>query len=115
MDTPKFSQWCILEIFGHVRLAGLVSEQTIAGQGFVRVDVPENDRQPAFSRLYGASAIYSISPVTEEVARAYSARCAAAPLDTWDARAMVAKLQKPDTTPHDPDGNGRPEYDPDDE
>lgn len=98
MEASAFSQWCILEIFGHVRLAGLVSEQTVAGQGFVRVDVPETIRQPAFSKLYGAGAIYSLSPVTEEVARSFAERTSSPPLDTWDARQMVARLAKPENS-----------------
>lgn len=32
------------------------------------IDVPAVDGQPAFSRLYGTSAIYSLTPVTEEIA-----------------------------------------------
>lgn len=40
MDTHKFESWCIVELFGHQRIAGLVTEQTIGGCNFVRVDVP---------------------------------------------------------------------------
>lgn len=32
--------WAILELMGHRRLAGYVSEQEIAGAAFIRVDVP---------------------------------------------------------------------------
>ena len=35
-----FEQWAIVEIFGHQRIAGKVTEQTIGGCSFVRVDVP---------------------------------------------------------------------------
>lgn len=67
-DT-QFNQWCIVELFGHTTLAGLVSEQTIGGTSFVRLDVPEANGQPAFTKLIGASAIYSITPCAEDVAR----------------------------------------------
>ncbi len=38
--ADKFEQFAIVELFGHQIIAGLVSEQVIGGQGFVRVDVP---------------------------------------------------------------------------
>lgn len=70
--TTEF--WAIVEIYGHTKIAGLVTEQVIAGQGFIRVDVPDLPEagpykaQPKFTRLYGANAIYSITPVSEEIA-----------------------------------------------
>ena len=41
----------------------------LAGGAFLRVDVPADCEKAAFTRFYGPSAIYSISPVTEEIAR----------------------------------------------
>lgn len=88
--SQKFEAWCIVELFGHSRIAGLVTEQTIGAQTFVRVDVPavehEADRYhdgkhetyletvPAFTKFYGASAIYALTPTSEEVARAIAGR-----------------------------------------
>ncbi len=95
MEAPKFSEWCIIEVFGRVRLAGLVSEQTVAGQGFVRVDIPATKRQPAFSRLFGPSSIYSMTPVTEEVGKACAENFSAPPLNAYDIRDVIAKLPKP--------------------
>jgi hypothetical protein len=56
---------CIVELFGHQRIAGRVSEQQLGGTNFIRVDVPEVDEQPGFTKLYGASAIYAITPTDE--------------------------------------------------
>ena len=67
--ADAFTTHALVELFGHTRIAGLVTEQVIAGQGFVRVDVPETTRSPAFSRIFGPSAIYSMTPITEELAR----------------------------------------------
>ena len=68
--------WCVVDLFGHTRLAGQVSEQEIAGHGFVRVDVPKVGDLPAFTRFLGHGAIYSITPCDENTARAvaHSAR-----------------------------------------
>lgn len=64
-----FDTWAILELFGHQVIAGRATEQTIGGCPFIRVDVPECDGQPAFTRFFGNGAIYSMTPVSEEVAR----------------------------------------------
>jgi hypothetical protein len=67
--TDTFENHCIVELFGHQKIVGKVTEQTIGGQAFVRVDVPPTKRHPAFTRLFGSGAIYSITPVSEEIAR----------------------------------------------
>jgi len=38
--SEKFEGWCVLELMGHRRLAGYVSEQEIAGADMLRIDVP---------------------------------------------------------------------------
>lgn len=65
-----FNQWALVELFGHSRIAGLVTEQAIGGCSFLRVDVPATEDTPAFTKCYGNGAIYAMSFVTEEIARA---------------------------------------------
>lgn len=77
-EVAKFEQWCVVEIMGHKRFAGFVSEQSLGGTSFVRVDVPEvttkdGTKLAAFSKLFGAGSIYCLSPCTEETARAFAA------------------------------------------
>ena len=64
-----FKEWCIVELFGHQRIAGLVSEQAVGGCNFIRVDVPQIGKRPALTRLFGQGAIYSMTPTTETLAR----------------------------------------------
>lgn len=74
MSEP-FNQWCIVEVMGHSKYAGLVTEQAIGGCNFVRVDVPEivgdshTEPRPAFTKLLGQGSIFSITPTSEQVAR----------------------------------------------
>jgi hypothetical protein len=78
-----FKTWAIVQLFGHQVIAGEVSEQVIAGQGFVRVDVPTVDSQQAYSEFYGPNAIYSITPTDEATARAAAKSLHRPPVELW--------------------------------
>jgi hypothetical protein len=82
-DQATFNGWCIVELFGHSRIAGHVSEQTIGGTSFVRVDVPAVNGQAPFTKLFGGAAIYAITPTTEEIASLAAANIVARPVDPW--------------------------------
>ena len=89
MENKTFDQWAIVEIMGHQRYAGRVTEQSVGGCNFVRVDVPGvKDMQP-FTKLFGQSSIYCITPVDEETARAAVGQFRQQPLDEWSARRML--------------------------
>jgi len=68
--SEGFEQYAIVELMGRSVLAGLVTEQVIGGSAFVRVDVPAANGIPAFTKFYGAGAIYCITPCDEATARA---------------------------------------------
>jgi hypothetical protein len=84
METSeKFESWAILEIFGHTQIAGKVTEASIGGCAFVRVDVPEINGAEAFTKFYGDGAIYSLTPCSEEAARIAATHIKAAPVSIW--------------------------------
>jgi len=66
----KFETYAIVELMGRSVIAGLVTEQTIGGSAFVRVDVPETNGIPAYTKFYGPSSIYCLTPCDEATARA---------------------------------------------
>jgi len=82
-EEQSFKAWCIVELFGHVTLAGYVSEQAIGGASFIRLDVPEVDGQAAFTKLLGAGAIYSMTPTSEDVARSAIDHIRARPVNVY--------------------------------
>jgi len=70
MDSEgKFNEWCIVEVMGHNRYAGRVTEQQIGGASFIRVDVPEIEGRPAFTKLLSPGSIFAITPCVEQTAR----------------------------------------------
>jgi hypothetical protein len=93
MENQKFEAYALIELFGHQRMAGKVSEQTIGNSAFIRIDVPETKTQPAFSRLLNPSAIYAINPITLEAMEEMARNLDKAPLQAWDIRQTVAKAK----------------------
>jgi hypothetical protein len=92
MDTAeKFETWAIIELFGHNQIAGKCSEQNIAGTNMLRVDVPDTEYQPNFTRFLGSGSIYAINPVTEEIAKHWAASLRVAPVNAWDVRQFIEK------------------------
>lgn len=79
-----FPMWAIVEVMGHQTFAGQVSEQTIGGASFVRVDVPQVGDIPAFCKFIGGASIYAMTPVSEQVARLRAEKLRKAPLEFWD-------------------------------
>lgn len=93
MEANKFEAWALLELFGHNRIAGKVTEQTIGGGSFIRVDVPDTTESKGFTRLLNPSAIYAINPVTEEVARGLAESIKSKPITAWDARDVLERIE----------------------
>lgn len=63
MDT-----WAIIELLGHVTVAGKLSEAAHFGTVLMRLDIPEVDGVPAYTQYYGGGAIYRLTPCSEEAA-----------------------------------------------
>jgi hypothetical protein len=78
-----FEGWAIVELMGHRRLAGHVTEQEIAGHGFLRLDVHDGNG-PVTTQFYSPSSVYCLTPSTEEIARALGARLRPAPVSRYE-------------------------------
>ncbi len=68
-DQPR-GEWVMLEIFGHRRHWGLLTEIERFGTKLARIDefVPDT-ADPVATHFYGGGSIFSVTPVTEETAR----------------------------------------------
>lgn len=83
MSEKLFNQPCIVEIMGFNQVAGWVTEETIAGAAMIRVDVPTTAYQPGFTKYFSSSAIYAITPVTEELAHAAAEQMRVIPVQVY--------------------------------
>ena len=80
----KFESWGLLELFGHQRLAGRLTEQTVGGVHFIRIDIPEVDGAPAHTRFFTQGAIYGMTVTSEELARGMAERLCARPVQAYE-------------------------------
>lgn len=91
--TEKFESWGLLELFGHQRLAGKLSEQTIGGCHFIRIDVPQVAEVAAYTRFFTQGAIYGMTPMEEATARKLAAYLRAVPVSPYELRTIEPARQ----------------------
>lgn len=72
-SVETFPGWAIVELMGHRRRAGWVSEESRFGTALLRIDIPDGDaplsEASQGTQYYGGAAIYAVTPCTEEAAR----------------------------------------------
>jgi hypothetical protein len=113
-DNFPFEGWAILELMGHRKLAGHLSEQTIGGAAFLRIDVPKAPPNPpldlravgdadeaaapwAVTQFYAPSAVYCITPTTEDLARKVAAGAQPTPVTRYELPAAIPSARRTDS------------------
>lgn len=102
-NGDAFDQWGIVDVLGHQRYVGRVTEQVIAGTGFVRVDVPATAKVPAWTKLIGTGSIYAITPVSEEIALAMAENRQAEPIQAFELTPRLTAAASVRDLPFDDD------------
>ncbi len=106
MADERFEGWAILELMGHRRLGGFVTETELAGHGVLRLDVPrplpwlEGEGPWAATQFYAPSALYCLTPTSEEAARVVAARSQPEPVQRWE---LPSAMVPADDSPFDVD------------
>jgi hypothetical protein len=80
-EPTIFEAWAIVEIFGHQRYAGRVTEENLFGSKLCRIDVPATNGFQAFTKFFGHASIFSLTVVAEDVARKAAEAMGSRPLD----------------------------------
>jgi hypothetical protein len=84
-ETPAFEGHVILELMGHRRLAGYLTEAQIGGATFLRLDIPAAGGTGAVAtQFYAPAAVYCITPTDEATARAVASLAQVAPVSRWE-------------------------------
>lgn len=100
--AEAFRSWGLLELFGHTRIAGELSEQSIGGCNFIRIDVPKVGNTEPYTRYFTQGAIYSMTPMAEVTARQLANYLEAKPVNSYELRATPSSpLLSSDSRPED--------------
>lgn len=89
-----FDSWAIVELMGHVRLAGRVTEESHFGAALGRIDIPTAGG--FVTQYFGGSSVYRITPTTEEIARAVAAHNQPQPAHRWELPQVISFAEEPD-------------------
>jgi hypothetical protein len=89
------SVWAVVELMGHVKLAGRLTEEEKFGAKLGRLDIPQDDPLIAgetvfVTQYFGGGSVYRITLVTEEVARHVGKKSSPAPVHSWDFPKQLA-------------------------
>jgi len=69
-ESTAPGEWVLLEVFGHRQHWGLLSEVERFGAKLARIDeYGPGDAEPVATHFYGGASIFSLTPVSEAVAR----------------------------------------------
>jgi hypothetical protein len=81
-NKQSFDQWAIVELLGHVKIAGHVTEVEMFGSKLGRIDIPNGDGFT--TQFFNGSSLYRLTPTTEEIARSVAARNQPTPIYQWE-------------------------------
>ena len=87
IEAPQpFEEWGILELLGHVRVAGIITEEELFGGKIGRIDIPT--ASGFATQYFGHGSIYRLTPCTEQVARGVAAANQPRPIGYFELESM---------------------------
>lgn len=86
-ETKSFESWAVLELLGHVRTAGKVSETEMFGTKMGRIDVPVGDG--FVTQFFSGQSVYRLTPCGEAEARAVASDNQPRPVHPWEVSKML--------------------------
>lgn len=103
-EEPRFASWCLVELMGHRKLAGYVTDDMLAGVKILRIDEPDlGPDRPGRSVFFNTTAIYALRPATEELVMAMAPNWVTPEITEWSlpssfrqaVRAALASVASP--------------------
>jgi hypothetical protein len=91
-DEQK-AMWALVELFGHQRIAGRVSQSELGTGDLIRVDVPAVAGRDPLTKYYNVKAIYGITPVDEATATRMAQDIRAEPVSEYSIQREVDRMR----------------------
>lgn len=66
--APQDFGWVLLELMGHRQRIGRAREEYVGSGKMIRIDIPTEDHGEV-TEFYSTNAVYSLRPISEEVAK----------------------------------------------
>ena len=94
--SPDFDDYAIVELMGHVRMTGRLTEVEMFGAKLGKIAVIDKNGETITTQFFGGSSVYRITPCTEETAKAVAGRSTGGMPDVpWDVQAAIrAKFEQ---------------------
>src|ERR1035441_2324977 len=94
MEQESKEMWALVELFGHNRVAGKVTEAEMGGGALIRVDVPAvKDREP-LTKYYNVKAIYALTRVDEATCMEMAKSIDAAPIYSYSLDREIERRKR---------------------
>jgi hypothetical protein len=95
-DAFQDGFWAVLELMGHRRLGGKVTEEEHFGAKMCRIDIPSREnticgpKDVWTTQYYGGGSIYCLTPCSEDAARIAARMSRPEPVHPWELPALPA-------------------------
>ncbi len=93
VEKEQLKKFAVVEMMGHRKIVGLVTESDISGGQLLRVDVIDADGNPERTEYIGVGSIYCLTIVTEEVAKRVAANGVPRPAWAYGSSFSSPQLQ----------------------
>ena len=83
-ENDGFGVWGILELMGHIKVSGFITEQELFGTKVGRIDIPAGNGETAVTQYFGGQALFRLTPTTEGIARAFAEKARPRPVQRFE-------------------------------
>lgn len=91
--NDNFGFWGVAEFMGHLKVAGYITEEKRFGTELMRVDIPADGEGEFVTRYFSGSALYSVTPCSEVIARAFAARNKPRPVSIYELQLPAPRVE----------------------
>lgn len=103
-NQETIETWAYIEIMGHSKIAGRVSERKVGVAAMLQIDVPNPTEGFSHSALYSPQSIFSIQPTTEDWCRKFIAARVNYPVLPFIPTSRQLAQVSPDNDENDDEG-----------